>query len=1004
MENKPNDLKAGNYYFAETAFDMLMKKQIKSVLLICSKYDSFMLEEDGRIEEQIFNEYVSLKLRYPPIFYHATSADEAFALLKKQSIDLVITMLNVEGMDTFTLAKEIKDLYPQKPIVVLTPFSREVSVKLSNVDLWAVDYVFAWLGNAHIMLAIIKLIEDSLNVEHDVNEVGVQVILLVEDSVRFYSSYLPHLYRIIYTQSKEFMAEGLNEHQKMMRLRGQPKILLAENFDQAIEFYEKYKSNLLGVITDMSYPLNGKMEQRAGVKLIEKLKADNPFLPILLQSSDINNRLIAKQLKVGFLHKYSKTLSLELRDFVVKYLAFGDFIFIDPETGGEIFRATDLKSLQDLIFQVPESSLEYHIRRNHISKWLTARALFPIAEIFKYFVPEDFNNFDEIRRFIFDTIDRYRQNKGRGIIAKFYREQYDEYQIFSRIGDGSMGGKGRGLAFIDSVLKRNYLMHKFDGITLTIPRTVVLCTDVFDEFMEINNLYSIAMSDISNEEMLRHFLDASIPSRIHKDLFSFINVARNPIAVRSSSLLEDSHYQPFAGIYSTYMIPNLRENEHQMLEILGQAIKCVYASVYYKESKAYMQATQNVIDEERMAIVLQEVVGSTYGYRFYPTISGVARSLNYYPIDPEKPSDGIASVALGLGKHVVEGRPSLRFSPKYPKKLLQLSMPEMALRETQKTFLALDLRASSFVPSTDDGINLLELDVREAYPDGTLAILASTFDNESQQVREGFNGQGQPIISFSGILKHNQFSLAEVLDTLLKLGEHEMNTPVEIEFAVNLNTPIGQPKLFSFLQIRPIVQNRELINMEIDNLNREDLILSSDSSLGNGQIQDIRDVVYIKPERFDSSKTSDIALAIEELNQKLVRENKPYILIGPGRWGSVDRWLGIPVKWPQISGARLIVEAGQENYRIDPSQGTHFFQNLTSFRVGYITVNPYINQGYLDFEYLNSTPAIFEDNYIRHVRFDDPMDVIINGQNRKAVVLKRIGIIEGEKSLLGDGK
>jgi len=560
-----------------------------------------------------------------------------------------------------------------------------------------------------------------------------------------------------------------------------------------------------------------------------------------------------------------------------------------------------------------------------------------------------------------------------------------------------MGGKGRGLAFIDSVLKRNYLMHHFEGITLTIPRTVVLSTDVFDEFMEINNLYPVAMSDISNEEILRHFLNAAIPSRIHKDLFSFISVARNPIAIRSSSLLEDSHYQPFAGIYSTYMIPNLRDNEHQMLEILGQAIKCVYASVYYKESKAYMQATQNAIDEERMAIVLQEVVGSTYDHKFYPSISGVARSLNYYPIEPEKPSDGIASIALGLGKYVVEGKPSIRFSPKYPKKLFQLSMPEMALRETQKTFFALDLRASSFVPSTDDAINLLELDIRDAYADGTLSLISSTFDYESQQVREGYNGQGMPIISFSGILRHNQFPLAEILQKLLSLGEQEMNTPVEIEFAVNLNTPVGQPKLFSFLQIRPIVQNRDLINIDIDNLNKEDVILSSDSSLGNGQVQDIYDVVYVKPESFDSSMTVEIASVIDEINQKLVGENRPYILIGPGRWGSIDRWLGIPVKWPQISGAKLIVEAGLENYRIDPSQGTHFFQNLTSFRVGYITVNPYINQGFLDYEYLDAAPVIADERFVKHVRFDEPLDVIINGQNRKAVVLKKLGIVGGEK-------
>jgi len=994
MENLPNDLSKGKYYFAETAFDLLMKKQIQNVLLICSKYDAFMLEEDGRIDEQIFNVYVSLNLRHPPMFHNVSSAEDAFILLKKKPIDLVISMLNVEGMDTFTLAKAIKDLYPQKPIVVLTPFSREVSLKLSKVDLWAVDYVFAWLGNAHIMLAIIKLIEDSINAEYDVNEIGVQVILLVEDSVRFYSSYLPNLYEVIYKQGKEFMTEGLNEHQKMMRLRGQPKVLLAENFDQAIELYEKYKKNILGVITDMSYPYNGKMVQRAGVKLIEVLKSDNIYLPILLQSSDINNRLIAKQLKVGFLHKQSKTLSLELRDFVMKYFAFGDFVFEDPETNQEIFRANDLKSLQDLIFQVPDNSLEYHIKRNHISKWLTARALFPIAEIFKYFTTRDFDNLDEIRRFIFDTIDRYRQNKGRGIISKFYRDSYDEYQIFSRIGDGSMGGKGRGLAFIDSILKRNYLIHRFEGVTLTIPRTLVLCTDVFEEFMETNNLYPIAMSDLNNDDILRHFLNAAIPTRVHKDLYSFLSIAKNPIAIRSSSLLEDSHYQPFAGIYSTYMIPNIHENEHLMLDLLGQAIKCVYASVYYRESKAYMQATQNIIDEERMAIVLQEVVGSPYGYKFYPSFSGVARSLNFYPLEPELPSDGIASIALGLGKHVVEGRPCLRFSPKYPKKVFQLSNTEIALKETQKSFLALDLRESSFVPSTDDAINLIESDVRDAFDDGSLSLITSTYDYNSQQIRDGYNGQGTPIISFSGIIKHKKFPLSEILTTLLSIGEQEMNTPVEIEFAVNLNTPIDQPKLFSFLQIRPIVENKEIISVDIDKIDKKDLILFSDSALGNGRISDLKDIVIVKPDKFDPAKTCEIALMIEEINLKLVKENLGYVLIGPGRWGSADKWLGIPVKWPQISGAKVIVEAGQENYRIDPSQGTHFFQNLTSFRVGYLTINPYIKQGFIDYDYLNSSPVIYENDLIKHIRLLNPMDIFISGQKRQAAILKQKMILE----------
>ena len=988
MEQNSSDISTGKYYFAETAFDLLMKRRILNVLLICSKYDAFLLEADGRIEEQIFNEYVNLNLRYPPKFLQVSSANEAFATLENKPIDLIITMLNVEGMDPFTLAKKIKTLYPTKPIVVLTPFSREVSIKLKNEDLSAIDHVFSWLGNANIMLAIIKLIEDSMNAEHDVKNVGVQAIILVEDSVRYYSAYLPNLFKIVLTQSKQFMTEGLNEHQKMLRMRGRPKIMLARNFEQAEMLYKTYKHNLLGIITDMSYPHNGSMEKRAGVKLIEMIKADNPYMPILLQSSDINNQLIAKQMRVGFIHKYSKTLSLELHDFVVKYFAFGDFIFTEPHSGREIFRAKDLKTLQEIIYQVPDESLQYHIKRNHFAKWLTARALFPIADIFKYITADDFENIDEVRRFIFDTIDRYRQSKGRGIIAKFYRDSYDEYQIFSRIGDGSLGGKGRGLAFIDQVIKRSYLMHKFDNVVVTIPRTVVICTDVFDEFMETNDLYPIALSDASNDEILRYFLNASLPVRIHKDLYAFIAVARNPLAIRSSSLLEDSHYQPFAGIYSTYMVPNVKESARQMLELLSQAIKCVYASVYYKESKAYMKATHNVISEERMAIVLQEVTGTAYGDRFYPNLSGVARSLNFYPIEPEKPADGIASIALGLGKHVVEGKPSLRFSPKYPKKLLQFSSPEMALKETQKNFYALDLKPTSFVPSTNDDINLVEFSIKDAQEDGTLTIAGSTYDYENQRISDGYMGEGLPIISFASILKHKQFPLPEILQTMLEVGQVEMNNPVEIEFAVNLNTPKDKPKIFSMLQIRPIVQNRDLINADIDSISKNDLVLYSPSALGNGIINGICDVVYVKSDKFDPSKTHQIAAELEQINQAFSNSDKKYILIGPGRWGSSDSWLGIPVKWPHISEAKIIIEAGQDNYKIDPSQGTHFFQNLTSFRVGYMTVNEYMEEGFIDYDYLSKLNACTETEMIRHVCFNSPLQIVINGQKRVGVILK----------------
>ena len=801
----PSDSSPEKHYFADTAFDQLMKRRILNVLLICSKYDAFLIEEDGRIEEQIFDEYSRLNLRYPPKFFQVTSADEAFSMLSSKPIDLIITMLNIEGMDPFSLATRIKEVYLHIPIVVLTPFSREVSLKLSREDLSSIDYVFSWLGNADIMLAIIKLIEDSMNVEHDVSNIGVQVILLVEDSVRYYSSYLPNLYRIIFTQSLDFMTEGLNEHQKMLRMRGRPKILLARNYEQAHALYQKYKQNMLGVITDMTYPHQGKILQLAGVKLIESIKAHSPFMPILLQSSDLKNQQIAKKIKVGFIHKYSKTLSVELNDFVVQFFAFGDFVFVNPATGNEIFRAADLKGLQDIIFQIPDESLAYHIQRNHFTKWLTARALFPIADVLKHITPNHFENLDEVRHFIFDTIDKYRKSKGRGVIAKFYHKSYDEYQIFSRIGDGSLGGKGRGLAFIDQIIKQNDVMHRFSGVLVSIPQTVVICTDVFDEFMETNNLYSIALSDVDNETILEHFLSGQLPARIQKDLLSFMAVVKSPLAVRSSSLLEDSHYQPFSGIYKTYMIPNEPGNTSQMLVLLSQAIKSVYASVYYKESKTYMKATQNVISEEHMAVVLQEVTGTTYGSVFYPNISGVAQSVNFKAVKPQMPSHGIASIALGLGKHIIDGKSSLHFSPQQPQALPQLSTPDLALSETQKTFYALNLNSESFKPSTNEGLNILTLDITDAYKHDALGLIGSTFDSETSSITDGHNGEGLPIISFAGVLKHEQFPLAHIIREMLALGQREMNNPVEIEFAVKFSQTEHEPHVFSVVQIRPIV-------------------------------------------------------------------------------------------------------------------------------------------------------------------------------------------------------
>lgn len=994
---KPSQLAllSQKYYFDDTPFINLMKKRIYHVLLIASNYDAFILEGDGRIDEQIFNEYVSLNLRYPPQFIQVPSEEEAFTALRDDKIDLVICMLNLEELDTFDLAKKIKSRYPNIPIVVLTPFSREVSLKVSHEDLSAIDYIFSWLGNSDLLLAIIKLIEDKMNVEHDTREVGVQVVLLVEDSVRFYSSYLPNIYKIVFNQSRSFMTEGLNEHQQMLRNRGRPKILLATNYEQAIELFEKYKYSLLGIISDISYNRRGKEDPEAGLKFLRHVRSVDEFVPFMLQSSDEKFASLAREMNVGFINKNSKTLSLELKHFMMEYFAFGDFVFVDPETKEEIMRASDLKALQQRIFEVPDDSLLYHIYRNHLSKWLYARALFPLAEFFRDVRPGDFTDLDEIRRFLFEAIAGYRLNKARGVIAEFNRDSYDEYVTFTRIGDGSIGGKARGLAFLDTIIKRNRLFDKFPGVNISIPHTVVLCTDVFDEFMEDNDLYKIGLSDLSDEEILNQFINARLPFRLHDDLTKFISVSNRPIAVRSSSLLEDSHYQPFAGIYSTYMVPQVPGDERLMLEQLSNAIKSVYASVFFHNSKAYMAATRNLIDEEKMAIVLQQVVGSHFGDSFFPTFSGVARSINYYPIAPEKSEDGIASIAIGLGKYIVDGGTCLRFSPRYPKKILQLSSTDMALRETQKYFYALDLKPDSFWPSLDDGMNMKHLKIEEAASDMAFKDMVSTLDFQSQMLREGTHYEGKRVVTFANVLSHNSFPLAEILQTCLEMGQRELGKPIEIEFAVDLHRPKGTPKAFTLLQIRPIVESKESGYVVIDKVKPEETLIHSNAALGNGLISGIADVVYIKPEAFDPARNPEIANRIGQINDRFLAAQKNYVLIGPGRWGSTDPWLGIPVKWPQISASRLIIESGLEHYRIDPSQGTHFFQNLTSFRVGYFTINTFMNDGFIDFELLNNLPAVFEDDIIRHVQFSQPLVIKIDGRQNKGVVLKP-GISEEE--------
>ncbi len=987
MTEKKTIIDPMQLHFTDTMFSNLMRNRIYNVLLIASAYDAFMLEDDGRIDEQLFLEYVSLNLRYPPQFIIVNTEEEALQILEKDSVDLIINMLALEDASSYEFAKHIKEEYPNKPIVALAPFSREISLRFAKYGTEHYDYVFAWLGNTDLLMAIIKLIEDKMNAENDICEVGVQAIILVEDSVRFYSAYLPNIYKIILRQSMRFMQEGLNDHQKMMRMRGRAKILLANNYEEAILFYEKYKNNLHGVITDMSYPHNGVKEKFAGLNLAKKIKLDNKYMPILIQSSESKNAKLAKAINVSFLNKNSNELSRELRRFINNYFAFGDFIFVDPKTNKEVEKATDLNSLQNKIFVIPKESLCYHLSRNHISKWLNSRAIFSLASLFKKYEEADFANPDQIRSFIFESIAAYRIKTGSGIIAQFNRDNFDEYLTFTRIGQGSLGGKARGLAFLDSLIKRNGLAQKYEGAKIQIPKTLVLTTEIFDEFMEDNDLYHIALSDIPDEEILDHFLKAQIPKRIQEDLLTFIKIVKNPMAIRSSSLLEDAHYQPFAGIYSTYMIPCSCKNKQMRMKVVSNAIKAVYASAFYKASKAYMSATSNLIDEEKMAIVVQEAIGRKYGEMFYPSLSGVGRSLNFYPIEPELAEEGIVNIALGLGKYIVDGGNTLRFSPKHPKKILQLSTPEMALRETQKDFYALDLSKSMETPEIDDSSNLIKLRLKTAENDGTIQHISSTFDLQNHMIREGSFAKGKKIITFSNLLKYNTFPLSEILNDFLQIGEKEMSKPVEIEFAVELDNKKGSPGTFYILQIRPIVENAHETVADLSLIKEKESLIFSHSALGNGQIQGIKDLIYIKPEEFDSANNDEIANMVGEINDQMIKENKNYVLVGPGRWGSSDPWLGIPVQWPQISMARLIVESGLENYRIDPSQGTHFFQNLTSFRVGYFTINPFVNDGWYNLKVLNQQKAVFENKYIRHIQFSSELDIKIDGKQNMGVVM-----------------
>jgi len=973
----------------DSNYTSLMSKRVRRILLVCNNYDSFALEEDGRIDVQIAQEYAELNLSNPPAIVRSESPGEALGLLRNQeSFDLIILVYSAGGNEVWDFAKEAKGLLPDCPIVLLSSFSKEMFLRMEKADKRDIDYLFNWNNSTDLIIAIIKLIEDRLNAAHDILEEGVRAILLVEDSVRYYSTYLPLLYKLVLQQNTIAIRDALNEKQQLLRKRARPKVLLATCYDEAIALYEQYGKNMIGVISDVGFVLHkgepAAMEKLdAGVDLCKLIREDNPTMPFLMQSSQESMRSVANKLKVGFVVKKSKTLQQEVSEYIEREFGFGDFIARDPRTGKEIARACDLEGFERIISTISPAAFRRLSDNNYLSKWLFARGLFAVGRPVSALQIQDETDIENVRQMNIRLIHDYRINQALGVVAKYSPETYNNTIWFCRCGSGAMGGKGRGLAFLNHMLQKYDLYDKWPEVRVLVPRTMVITTDYFDQFIHDNGLQYVINADLTDEEILSEFVSAMLPLELREALRHFIRVSHRPIAVRSSSKLEDSYYQPFAGVYSTYMIPNT-ENEDQQLRMLSKAVKSVYASVYFAASRGYIVSTGNVPSEERMAIVLQEVCGEQEGNYYFPVISGVARSINFYPVGKEKPEDGIVKIAYGLGKAVVDGEQVLRFSPKYPKNVLQTSTVDLAMRETQQSMLALSLNPERFKTSIDDAVNLERIPIHDCDPFESLKLIASTYDRENMRIVDSCYPDGPRIVTFAPQLKFNTFPLVAIIRELLDIAQQEIKTPIEIEFAVNLE---HDPQIFHVLQIRPISADSLKANVDWNTIDERGAILKSGNALGVGEIEDVKDIIYLKREAFDILRTREMAQTIREWNRKMQQEGRQYLLIGYGRWGSQIPTLGVPVAWGDISEAKAIAECSLENFRIEPSQGSHFFQNLTSFNVGYMNIDPWARpEDLLDSEALDQLPAVAETDLVRHVRLDKPLRMFIDGYNNKAIV------------------
>ena len=965
----------------------LMARRIRRILLVCNNYDKFALEEDGRIEPRITAEYSELNLSNPPEFVRVESTVDALRLLDRgERFDLVITMYNVGEVDVFDFSKRVKDIDPEASVVLLTAFAKEIYRQMEDKDCSHFDGIFCWNNSTDLIIAIIKLLEDSRNAPVDILENGVQCILLVEDSVRYYSTYLPELYRLILLQNSEAIRDALNESQQSLRKRSRPKILMATNYDDAVALYEKYKSNMLGVISDIGFVLHrgdksSTEKLDAGIDLCRMIREDDPKMPILMQSSQESMRAVATSLKAGFLIKRSKTLTHDLAEFIGREFGFGDFVVTDPKTGLEIARASDLYGAERIISTISDEDLNRLASKNYISRWLLARGLFEVGNRIK---KSSFDNADERRQTTVRSIRDYRMAQGLGVVARFESQRYNDAIRFARLGDGSLGGKARGLAFLNQILQRYDLYDQWEGVRVLVPRTLVITTEFFDRFIVENGLQYVINADLSDEEILSEFVASTLPRDLTDALRIFIRHARRPLAVRSSSKLEDSYYQPFAGVYSTYMVP-ATENEDQELRLISKAIKSVYASVYFASSRSYIIATGNVISEEKMAIVLQEVIGSEDHGLWFPTLSGVARSLNFYPVGHEKAEEGIVRLAFGLGKAVVDGDQTLRFSPAYPGHVIQTSTPELTMRETQQYMYALNLKPEKFKTSVDDAVNLERIRISDCKDFRNLNKVVSTFDYENQRMVDSPFPRGPKFVTFAHILRYETFPLADILRNLLEIGQKEMKCCVEIEFAADLDKPADAASAFYVLQIRPISSDSLSTEVDWSTIDDKGSFIRSASALGTGWVKGLHDIVYVPRERFDKMQTTEIAAEVAALNNKMRDEGRSYVLIGYGRWGTSIPSLGIPVKWSDISEVKALVECVLPDFRIDPSQGTHFFQNLTSFNVGFIHVDPFSRaEDEFDCAALDALPAEYETKYLRLIHLDEPLEICIDGRSGRA--------------------